>query len=166
MRGIAGQDGATLRLPPSFDGVAFDLLQDHRGARQFIVAELDGVASKGARVHKAGGDAVSAPIRIPNNWAPRDYQMNVWRYLERGGKRAICVWHRRAGPPDRRHGQKKTLVVTWAWSCCTRAKGCSSPLFRRASRVWPTIAASGAPRWRREGGDFKRLHRARAIIAR
>ena len=22
-------------------------------------------------------------IRIPNNWAPRDYQMNVWRYLER-----------------------------------------------------------------------------------
>jgi hypothetical protein len=39
-------------------------------------------------------------IRIPNNWAPRDYQMNVWRYLERGGKRAICVWHRRAGKDD------------------------------------------------------------------
>ena len=26
--------------------------------------------------------------------------MNVWRYLERGGKRAICVWHRRAGKDD------------------------------------------------------------------
>ena len=39
-------------------------------------------------------------IRIPNNWAPRDYQMNVWRYLEQGGKRAICVWHRRAGKDD------------------------------------------------------------------
>ena len=39
-------------------------------------------------------------IRIPNNWAPRSYQMNVWRYLERGGKRAICVWHRRAGKDD------------------------------------------------------------------
>jgi hypothetical protein len=39
-------------------------------------------------------------IRIPNNWAPRNYQMNVWRYLERGGKRAICVWHRRAGKDD------------------------------------------------------------------
>src|SRR3984957_14738208 len=39
-------------------------------------------------------------IRIPNHWAPRDYQMNVWRYLERGGKRAICVWHRRAGKDD------------------------------------------------------------------
>ena len=39
-------------------------------------------------------------IRIPNNWRPRSYQMNVWRYLERGGKRAICVWHRRAGKDD------------------------------------------------------------------
>jgi phage terminase large subunit len=43
---------------------------------------------------------VSARIQIPNNWAPRAYQMNVWRYLERGGKRAICVWHRRAGKDD------------------------------------------------------------------
>ena len=33
-------------------------------------------------------------LRIPNNWAPRPYQMNVWRYLERGGKRAICIWRR------------------------------------------------------------------------
>ena len=31
---------------------------------------------------------------------PRPYQMNVWRYLERGGKRAICIWHRRAGKDD------------------------------------------------------------------
>ena len=43
---------------------------------------------------------MSARIQIPNNWAPRAYQMNVWRYLERGGKRAICVWHRRAGKDD------------------------------------------------------------------
>jgi hypothetical protein len=39
-------------------------------------------------------------IRIPNNWGPRAYQMNVWRYLEGGGKRAICIWHRRAGKDD------------------------------------------------------------------
>ena len=39
-------------------------------------------------------------IRIPNNWAPRHYQRNVLRYLERGGKRAICIWHRRAGKDD------------------------------------------------------------------
>ena len=49
---------------------------------------------------RASRKPVSGPIRIPNNWAPRDYQMNVWRYLERGGKRAICVWHRRAGKDD------------------------------------------------------------------
>ena len=30
-------------------------------------------------------------IRIPNNWGPRAYQMDVWRYLERGGKRAIWI---------------------------------------------------------------------------
>ena len=39
-------------------------------------------------------------IRIPNNWAPRRYQRNVWRYLEQGGKRAICIWHRRAGKDE------------------------------------------------------------------
>jgi hypothetical protein len=39
-------------------------------------------------------------VRIPNNWSPRAYQLNVWRYLEHGGKRAICIWHRRAGKDD------------------------------------------------------------------
>lgn len=41
-----------------------------------------------------------AKIRIPNNWQPRDYQMPLWRYLEGGGKRAVGVWHRRAGKDD------------------------------------------------------------------
>jgi hypothetical protein len=30
--------------------------------------------------------AMQNKIRIPNNWGPRAYQMDVWRYLERGGK--------------------------------------------------------------------------------
>ena len=47
-------------------------------------------------------------IRIPNNWGPRAYQMNVWRYLEHGGKRAICIWHRRAG--------KDEVCLHWAAS--------------------------------------------------
>jgi hypothetical protein len=34
-----------------------------------------------------------------------------------------------------------------------------------ASGVGGAHLNAGAPRWRREGGDFKRLHRARAIIA-
>ena len=39
-------------------------------------------------------------ISLPFNWVPRQYQRNVWRYLEHGGKRANLVWHRRAGKDD------------------------------------------------------------------
>lgn len=39
-------------------------------------------------------------IEIPNNWRPRPYQRPLWDYLETGGKRAIAVWHRRAGKDD------------------------------------------------------------------
>lgn len=31
---------------------------------------------------------------------PRTYQKPMWKYLENGGKRAIGVWHRRAGKDD------------------------------------------------------------------
>ena len=41
-----------------------------------------------------------ARILLPNKWQPRPYQMDFWRYLESGGKRAIGVWHRRAGKDD------------------------------------------------------------------
>ena len=36
-------------------------------------------------------------IKIPNNWAPRDYQLPLWHFLENGGLRADCIWHRRGG---------------------------------------------------------------------
>lgn len=39
-------------------------------------------------------------IQLPNNWAPRSYQRNLWDYLENGGKRAICIAHRRWGKDD------------------------------------------------------------------
>lgn len=39
-------------------------------------------------------------INLPNNWAPRDYQKPLWRYLKNGGKRALARWHRRAGKDD------------------------------------------------------------------
>lgn len=41
-----------------------------------------------------------AKIRIPYNWKPRDHQKEVWSYLENGGKRAVEVWHRRAGKDE------------------------------------------------------------------
>ena len=39
-------------------------------------------------------------VQLPNNWQPRSYQRPLWDYLEKGGKRAIGVWHRRAGKDD------------------------------------------------------------------
>jgi len=39
-------------------------------------------------------------IRLPNSWQPRPYQRPLWDYLERGGKTAVAVWHRRAGKDE------------------------------------------------------------------
>lgn len=37
---------------------------------------------------------------VPNGWVPRFYQHPLWSYLECGGKRAMAVWHRRAGKDE------------------------------------------------------------------
>ena len=39
-------------------------------------------------------------ITLPKLWRPRPYQGRLWTYLERGGKRAVAVWHRRAGKDE------------------------------------------------------------------
>lgn len=39
-------------------------------------------------------------VSLPNEWQPRAYQRPLWDYLENGGKRAIGIWHRRAGKDD------------------------------------------------------------------
>jgi len=36
-------------------------------------------------------------IRLPHNFTPRPYQIPVLRALDNGAKRAVAVWHRRAG---------------------------------------------------------------------
>jgi len=36
-------------------------------------------------------------ITLPNEWRPRAHQKRLWNYMESGGKRAVAVWHRRAG---------------------------------------------------------------------
>lgn len=36
-------------------------------------------------------------ITIPYNYNPRGYQLNFWRAMQGGKKRAVLVWHRRAG---------------------------------------------------------------------
>lgn len=37
---------------------------------------------------------------LPNNWVPRTYQMPAWKALESGKRRALLLWHRRAGKDD------------------------------------------------------------------
>jgi hypothetical protein len=34
------------------------------------------------------------------DWLPRLHQEKLWQYLETGGKRAVAVWHRRAGKDE------------------------------------------------------------------
>jgi phage terminase large subunit len=49
-------------------------------------------------------------VRLPaNNWRPRPYQRKLWRYLERGGLRAIEIAHRRWGKDD----------VALNWAACS-----------------------------------------------
>ena len=48
-------------------------------------------------------------VRLPHEWNPRPYQMAVWKALEGGIKRALCVWHRRAGKDD----------VALHWAACS-----------------------------------------------
>ena len=45
-----------------------------------------------------------------NGWLPRWHQMKLWRYLEDGGRRAMAVWHRRAG--------KDEVCLHWAATQC------------------------------------------------
>lgn len=39
-------------------------------------------------------------VSLPNGWTPRIYQRPLWDYLEKGGKRAIEIAHRRWGKDD------------------------------------------------------------------
>jgi phage terminase large subunit len=39
-------------------------------------------------------------IQIPNNWKPRGYQQPAWDYLEKGGRHAELIWHRRSGKDE------------------------------------------------------------------
>jgi phage terminase large subunit len=48
---------------------------------------------------------------LPHGWDPRPYQLPLWEYLQAGGKRAMAMWHRRAGKDD----------VCLHWTACAAA---------------------------------------------
>lgn len=50
-------------------------------------------------------------IQLPNGWRPRAYQRAAWDYLERGGKHAELIWHRRSGKDE--VGMHRTAVASF-----------------------------------------------------
>jgi len=54
-------------------------------------------------------------ITVPHDWRPRDYQKGLWDFLEKGGKRAVAVWHRRAG--------KDLLSINWCVTAALKRRG-------------------------------------------
>lgn len=72
---------------------------------------------------------------IPNNWIPRTYQRKLWRYLWNGGKRAVAVWHRRAG--------KDEVALHWAAVAMTQRPGTYWHMLPEASQarkaIWEAI---------------------------
>lgn len=83
-----------------------------------------------------------AVITLPNRWQPRQYQRAMWDYLEKGGKRAIGVWHRRAGKDDVL--LHRTAVAAFErpgsyWTCLPEFAQC-----RRA--IWTAVDAETGER--------------------
>ena len=78
-------------------------------------------------------------IKIPYKWKPRKYQMKLWNYLENGGKRAVAVWHRRAG--------KDSLSLNWTAVAAMQRVGIywhMLPLQTQARKVvWDAIDKQG-----------------------
>jgi len=75
-------------------------------------------------------------ITVPyNDWEPRPHQLALWKYLQDGGKRAMAVWHRRAG--------KDEVALHWAAVSSIRRPGNywhSLPEFAMARRaIWTAV---------------------------
>jgi hypothetical protein len=54
-------------------------------------------------------------VVLPHKWRPRSYQRKLWNYLETGGKRALAIWHRRAGKDD--------IALHWAATAAMQRPG-------------------------------------------
>lgn len=77
-------------------------------------------------------------ISIPHNWQPRPYQLSVWSYLEGGGKRAVEVWHRRAG--------KDEVCLHWAAVAAHERVGTYWHMLPQASQARKAIWTAINPR--------------------
>jgi hypothetical protein len=76
---------------------------------------------------------------MPHNWDCFNHQRPLWNFLESGGKRAVAVWHRRAG--------KDSTVLNYTATDAIDIKGTyyhMLPTLRQAKRVvWDAIDRGG-----------------------
>jgi hypothetical protein len=84
-------------------------------------------------------DQPAKTLTLPNEWDPRSYQLPAWCYLQNGGKRAVLVWHRRAG--------KDSMTLNWTAVSAAQRVGLywhMAPTQRQVRKiVWDGIASSG-----------------------
>jgi phage terminase large subunit len=78
-------------------------------------------------------------VVLPNNFAPRPYQKRLMGYFDRGGKRAMAVWHRRAG--------KDLLMLHQTGKMAHERKGVywhTLPTYRQAKKaLWDGFTKTG-----------------------
>nr|WP_253307812.1 hypothetical protein [Rickettsia endosymbiont of Ceutorhynchus assimilis] len=78
-------------------------------------------------------------FKFPVNWSPYPFQLPLWRYLYKGGKKAIAVWHRRAG--------KDIMGINWITAAALREVGIYwyvYPTYNQAKMsVWDGMTLEG-----------------------
>lgn len=75
-------------------------------------------------------------VELPaGGWRPRAYQRGLWGYLERGGTRAVAIWHRRAGKDD--------VALHWGACSCVKRVGVYWHMLPEAAQarkaIWDAI---------------------------
>ncbi|HEY3644594.1 MAG TPA: hypothetical protein VGM16_04580 [Gammaproteobacteria bacterium] len=81
-------------------------------------------------------------VTLPNGWKPRAHQQRLWDYLEDGGRRAVAVWHRRAG--------KDSTAINWT----------AVAAHQRTGTYWhmlPTATQGRRVVWEGRDGQGRRL---------
>jgi hypothetical protein len=80
-------------------------------------------------------------LSFPVNWRPYPYQVPLWNYLEGGGKRAIAVWHRRAG--------KDIVGINWITAAALSDPGVYWYVFpteeQAKTTIWDGMTLEGRP---------------------
>ena len=82
----------------------------------------------------------AAEVVLPHRFVPRSYQLPVLRALEMGRRRAVCVWHRKAG--------KDLVALNWTIMQMLKRPGLYLHLFPDSVQgrrvLWDGISAGGS----------------------